>query len=52
MIMFVTEDSKSEVIGVQYVDTIISSEETIGVQGPLWVGFLGLEVNRCDGVGG
>ena len=50
--MFVMEDSKLEVIGVQYVDTIISSEETIRVQGPLWVKFLGFEVNGCDGVGG
>ena len=52
MIVFVMEDSKSEVIGVWYIDTIISSEETIGVQGPLWVRFLGFEVNGCDGVGG
>ena len=50
--MFVTEDSKSEVIGVQYIHMIISSKKTIGVQGPLWVGFFGLEVNRCDGVSG
>ena len=50
--MFVTEDSKSEIIGVRYVDMIISLEETIRVQGPLWIGFLGLEVNGCDGVGG
>ena len=50
--MFVIEDSKLEVIGVRYVHMIISSEETIGVQGPLWVGFFGLEVNRCNGVSG
>ena len=52
MIMFVTEDLKLEVIGVQYIYTIISSEETIRVQGPSWVGFLRLEVDGCDGVGG
>ena len=52
MIVFVMEDLKSEVIGVRYIDMIISSEETIGVQGPSWVRFLRLEVNGCDGVGG
>ena len=50
--MFIMVDLKSEIIGVRYIDTIISSEETIGVQGPLWVRFLGLEVDGCDGVGG
>ena len=45
MIVFITKDSESEIIGVRYVDTIISSEETIGVQGPSWVGFLRLEVD-------
>ena len=50
--MFVTEDLKSEVIRVQYIDTIISLEETIKVQGQSWVGFLRLEVNGCNGVGG
>ena len=46
------EDSKSEIFGVWHIDMIISLEETIGVQGPSWVGYLGLEVNRCNGVGG
>ena len=50
--MFIMEDLKLENIGVWYVDTIISLEETIGVQGPSWVGFLGLEVDGCDGVSG
>ena len=51
VIVLVMEDSKLEIFGVWYVNTIISSEETIGVQRPLWVGFLRLEVNRCNGVG-
>ena len=50
--MFIMEDSESEIIRVRYVDTIISLEEIIRVQGPSWVGFLGLEVDGCDGVSG
>ena len=41
VVVFVTEDLKLEIFGVGYIDTIIFSEETIGVQRPLWVRFLG-----------
>ena len=50
MIMFVIEDSKSEIFRVGHIDMIISLEETIGVQRPLWVGLLRIEVNGCDRV--
>ena len=50
MIVFVTEDLKSEIFGVGHVDMIISLEKTIRVQRLSWVRFLGFEVNGCDGV--
>ena len=50
MIMLVMEDLKLEIFRVRHVDTIISLEETIRVQRPSLVRFLGIEVSGCDGV--
>ena len=50
MIMLVMEDLKLKIFRVRHVDTIISLEETIRVQRPSLVRFLGIEVSGCDGV--
>ena len=47
MIMLVLEDLEMEIIGIWYVHTTIELEETIGVNGPVGVGGLG--VGHVDG---
>ena len=52
MIVLVSENSKSEIFRVRYINTIVFPEETIGVQRPSGIGFLGIEMGKCEGIGG
>ena len=47
VVMFILENSESEVRGVGDIDATIQAEETIGVKGPA-----GWELSRSNGIGG